>query len=244
LTTPLNDVLDLFVSAASTTAALSNRPDPPPDQAQDPAAGHAPAPSRTGRLLGLLHKLIDYGKDLAHTLGQRTTAAAAPCAATRHFGTLTIALILARIVRGLRLATALEARLVSHPLREAAAPVRVRAPSDHAPRIAQPAAPRASRAASRLPEVPTAAEIAAALRHRPAGAVIADICRDLGIVPAHPLWGEVMMVVTEFGGNLTTLVKDVVHRLYSWCADPSVVETDASPAPWSQAAAACGTGPP
>jgi hypothetical protein len=27
------------------------------------------------------------------------------------------------------------------------------------------------------------------------GVVIADICRDLGIVPSHPLWGEVMTEV-------------------------------------------------
>ena len=221
------------MSAASTTAALSN----PPDQARDPAAGNAPAPSRTGRLLGLLQKLIDYGWGLAYAL--QNTTAAAPGAVTTQFGNLPIMLILARIVRGLRLAAALEARLLSHPLREVATPAPVRAPSGRAPRTAQPAAPRAA-----LPEVPTAEEIAAALRHRPAGAVIADICRDLGIGPAHPLWSEVMLVVTEFGGSFVKLVKHVVDQLYSWVTDPSAAKDGGRPAPWPPAAAACGTGPP
>ena len=227
------------MSAAPLTAALPNDPDPPSDQ----AAGGAPAPGRTGRVLGLLRKLIDYGKDLAHSLQQRTATAAAPGVAKRCFGTPNIALILSRIARGLRLATGLEARLVSHPLRETAALAAVRAPSDRPRRTTRPAEPRASRVASPLPDVPTAEEIAAALRHRPVGEVIADICRDLGIVPSNPLWDEVMMVVTEFGGNCVKLFKDALDRLCAWLANQAAVQDD-RPAPWSPAAAACGTGPP
>jgi hypothetical protein len=230
----------MFMSATSTTAAISIRSDPPPD----PAAGSAPVPTRTGRLLGLLHKLIDYGKDLAHSLQQRTATAVAPSAVTQQFGTLNIVLILSRIVRGLRLAAALEARLVAHPLREEAAPALVLAPSDRAPRIAQPPAQRASRAASPLPDVPTAEEIAAALRHRPIGAVVADICRDLGIVPAHPLWREVLMVITENDGNFVGFFNDALDRACAWFEDPSMVQQDGWPAPGSQAAAVCSTGPP
>src|ERR1700690_3352620 len=124
------------MSAGSTTAALPDRLDPPPDRAADPDAASAPAPSRAGRLLGLVRKLIDYGKDLAHTLQQRTAATALFTVALQ-FGTRDIALILARITRGLRLANALEARLVSHPVREeVAVPALVRAPSDRKPRTA------------------------------------------------------------------------------------------------------------
>ena len=224
------------VFAASTPAALPNDPDPP----QDRAAGNTPGPTRTSRLLGLLHKLIGYGKDLAHSLQQRT---AAPAAVGLHFGTLNIVLILARITRGLRLAAALEARLVSHPLREAATLPAVRAPFDRVPRTAAPSAPRPRKAASQLPDVPTAEEIAAALRHRPIGEVVADICRDLGITKSHPLWGEVMMVVTEFGGNYVKLLNDVLDRMHVWFADPSAL-SQGWPAPCPQPAAACGTGPP
>ena len=225
------------MSAASSAAALPNRPDP----LADPATGHASPSTRTGRLLGLLHRLIDYGKDLAHSLQQRT---AEPAAVARHFGTLNIVLILSRITRGLRLAAALEARLVAHPLRETPTPALVRAPSGRAPRTAPSTAPRTRRPQPQLPDVPTAEEIAEALRHRPMGEVIADICRDLGIVQTHPLWSEVMKVVTEFGGNYVKLLNDALDRLFAWFADPSALNEDGSPAPWSQTAAACSPGPP
>ena len=227
------------MKTASATAALPNDPDPSPDR----ATGSAPVPTRTGRLLGLLHKLIDYGKDLAHSLQQRT-AAAVPATVARHFGTLNIVLILARITRGLRLAAALEGRLVSRPFRETAAPAPVRAPSDRAPPTAKPGAPRASRAASQLPDIPTAEEIAEAVRHRPVGAVIADICRDLGIVQSHPLWGDILMVVSEYGGNYVKLFKDTLGRVRAWFAHAVAMQDHQSPTPWPQAAAACSTGPP
>ena len=228
------------MSAASTAAALPNQPDPPPD----PAADRAPAPGRASRLLGLLRKLIDYGKDLAQTLQQRTAATALFTVAL-HFGTRDIALILARITRGLRLASALEARLVSHPMREAARPAPVRAPSDRARRNARLAEQHAGGTASGLALVPTAEAIAAALRHRPAAAVIADICRDLGIVPTHPLWDEVMTVLAEHGGSsIIKLYEEAPERIGSLFADPLAFTKDGWPEPWEQAAAPCGTGPP
>jgi hypothetical protein len=231
------------MSAAPTTAALPTRPDP----SQDQAAGSAPAATRNGWVLGLLRKLIDFGRDVVQTLQGRATPTdihTTPSAVTRNFGTLDIALILMRIVRGLRLAAALEARLVRHPLREEAAPAAVRAPSDPASHTVKPVAPRASRAAFPLPDVPTAEEIAAAVRVRPVGAVIADICRDLGIGQSHPLWREVMMVVTEFDGSYVKLFNDSLDRLYSWLDDPSTIIEQGRATPWSQPAAACGTGPP
>src|SRR5271165_2075809 len=93
-------------------AADTNRPDPH----QDRAVAGAEAPSRAGRLLGLVRKLIDYGKELASTLRQRTSATNL-AAVTRHFGTSDIALILARITQGLLRAAALETRLISRAAR-------------------------------------------------------------------------------------------------------------------------------
>jgi hypothetical protein len=231
------------MSAGSNAAALPHRPDPLPDQ----AAASAPAPSRTGRVLGLLRKLIDYGKEVVQTLQGRTTPTCTdtdPGAVKRNFGTRDIALILLRTVRGLRLATALEARLVAHPLREPVAPAVARAPSDRAPRDPQPAMPRASRAPPPLSDVPSAEEIAEALRTRPLGVVVADICHDLGIVPSNPLWGEVMMVVTEFGGNFVTLLNKVVDRMFTRFAELAALEAEAAQSQCAQAVAACGTGPP
>ena len=240
------------MSAASNAAALPYDPDPPPDTDMDadmdldtdldPVADHAPEPSRNNRLLGFLRKLIDYGTQLVHSLQQRTAATALVTVVLR-FGTRDIALILSRIARGLQLANALEAKLIRRPVRQD--PVLIRTPSERKPRTDEPPAkPRASRAVSRLPDLPTAEEIAAALRNRPIGAVIADICRDLGIVPADPLWGEVMMVVVEYGGNLAKLYTDVFDRLFGRPGDPSAFTQDGWPVSWPEAEVACATGPP
>jgi hypothetical protein len=40
------------------------------------------------------------------------------------------------------------------------------------------------------------------VRRRPVGAVIADICRDLGILPSHPLWRELSEAIIRLGGSL------------------------------------------
>jgi hypothetical protein len=92
--------------------------------------------------------------------------------------------------------------------------------------------------------MPTAEEIAAALRNRPAGAVIADICRDLGIVPAHPLWREVMAVLAEYRGNFTKLFKSVTKRLTAWFTDPSWRANEGWAAVEAQAEALWPTVPP
>src|SRR3984893_3782345 len=105
------------MSAPPAAAGPPNGPDPHQDR---PATG-ADAPNRTGRLLTLVRTLIAYGRHLAAALQQRTPATDL-ADITRHFGTIDIGEIVARITRGLLRAAALEARLVSHPIREPAAP--------------------------------------------------------------------------------------------------------------------------
>jgi len=222
------------MSAASTTATLPDPPDPTPD----PAAANAQTQSRTGRLLGFIRKLIDYGTELAHSMRHQPTLAAL-ATVTLHFGTRDMALILARITRGLQLAGGLQAKLASRPLPETKAPAAVRAPPERKPRTARRAPRRPA-----LPNMPTAEEIAAAVRHRPAGAVIADICRDLGIVPAHPLWREAMAVVTEFRGNLSRFFLDTTRRVLAWCISPAFRQKDEWAERWLPAVAAGATGPP
>jgi hypothetical protein len=216
--------------AAPDIAALPNDPGPPGAS----AAGSAPAQPGANRVLNLLRKLIDYGQDLVRSVQQRAAAGTLLTLALR-FGTKDVALILARITRGLQLAGALEARLVSLPVRPGA----VAAPADRARRTRRPKVRRPS-----LPDLPTAEEIAAALRHRPAAAVIADICRDLGIVPSHPLWREVMAVLSGHGGNFVKFFKDVMGRLFTGLRDPSAVDADEWTALGSHPAASCATGPP
>ena len=79
----------------------------------------APKPTRAGRLLGLVRQLIDYGRQLATTLRLNPPS----------FNAGDIALILARITRGLLRAEALEARVIRDTARLDAEPAPPRAPS-------------------------------------------------------------------------------------------------------------------
>jgi hypothetical protein len=196
-------------------------------------------PSRAGRLLDLVRRLIEYGKELATTLRQSSVTTDL-AAAMRPFGTRDIALILARITCGLHRADALEARLVRGAARLDAEP-RPRS----VPAAAKPAsAPRrqaAPPAGSTLAHLPTPEQIAAEVRRRPIGAVIADICRDLGIMPSHPLWREVQLVVIRHGGSLARLVSDLIDQalefLIPTASPPAAPLSPQPPSP------AC-TGPP
>src|SRR5689334_6021863 len=107
-----------------------------PTTQPDPAA--AEQPSRSGRLLNLVRKLIDYGRQLAASLQQGTLTTDLACA-TLGFGTRDIALILARITRGLQRADALEAGLVGGTACLDEAPRTVAARIQRPQRAAQPA---------------------------------------------------------------------------------------------------------
>jgi hypothetical protein len=55
------------------------------------------------------------------------------------------------------------------------------------------------------------------LRRRPIRVVIADICRDLGITEQHPLWPEVAVAITAFGGSIAELEEDSASGI-RWCS--------------------------
>jgi hypothetical protein len=199
--------------------------------------------SRSGRLLGLIRKLIDYGRELVATIGQRV--AAEPLFAETRFGTADIAVILERIARGLRLAEALEARVLQRAAWLDKGP---RAP--RAKPASSPTAPRVTKQETEPPapnpdppdQLPSVAQIAAAVRRRPIGAVISDICRDLGIMPSHPLWREVQMAIIGHGGSLFRLMKDILYRGFPRLAE--LRATGVSTAPSWRFEPPCGTGPP
>jgi hypothetical protein len=175
-------------------------------------------PSRSRLLLSLIRRLIDYGRELAATLHDR--AATDPRSVVRSFGISDLALILLRIKRGLLLASALEARLVQNAARLDAEREPRAAPAQRKPRPAR--SPGQARghgpALSRIEdpdtplELPTEAEIAAWARRRPIGAVIADICRDLGIACDHPLWRELRYAISAERGSYTRLVNEIIDR--------------------------------
>jgi hypothetical protein len=226
------------MSAPPAAAGPPNRPDPRQDR---PATG-ADAPTRTGRLLTLVRTLIAYGRHLAAALQQRT-AETDLADITRHFGIVDIGEIVARITRGL-LRAALEARLISHPIREPAAPATLTAPSARLPRAAQPEDGSAGAGEPRIARLPTPGDIAAEIRRRPAGAVLADICRDLGIVPSNPLWRELSAALISYGGNLATLVGDICDRHGLLLTRPPAAAQPAGPAPILPSTVRPGTGPP
>jgi hypothetical protein len=191
--------------------------------AQMSGATTAPAsqPSRVGGLIGLVRKLIDYGTFLANTLRQRGLGNH-PAIQGRLFGTTNVTLILARIARGLMRAAALEARLhrsaahldgasPSRASRARAASATTKAAVTTAPR--RHANPRnTDDDDALLAQMPTEEQIAEEIRRRPIGEVIADICRDLGIVPAHPLWRELHNAIMREGGRFAALVIDILKR--------------------------------
>jgi hypothetical protein len=118
LTSADDYVLVVFMSAAASTPTPTTEP------------------SRSGRLLDLVRKLIDYGRELAATIRQRT--ATDVTSTMIRFGTTDLVSILARIIRGLHRADALEARV----LRRAAH-------LDAGPR------PASTRSAAKAPAVPS-----------------------------------------------------------------------------------------
>ena len=196
--------------------------DPDPSQA-------APAmPAAIGRVLSVVRKLIVYGKQLADTLQQRATAPGFARFASR-FGTADVALILARITAGLLRAAALEARLCRCAERgqDLTSPP-MRLPEIRGPRaarhVAPPSAPpepqsTADAQDARLARLPTADEIAAQVRSRPVGAVIADICRDIGIAPGEldrAFWEELNLAIISYGGTYAGVLHDLIHRSFAF----------------------------
>jgi hypothetical protein len=190
--------------------------------AADPAT-----PPALGRVLNLVRKLIDYGKRLTTAVQQR---AVAPGFArfVSPFGTADLAVILARITAGLRRAAALEAVLCQRAARgRDLAPPPIRLPAIRAPRaapqVAAPDALPAPRPADpaedpRFARLPTEEELAAEMRRRPIGAVIVDICRDLGIAPGHldrAFWDEISHAIIAYGGSLARFFTDLHKRLWA-----------------------------
>jgi hypothetical protein len=63
--------------------------------------------------------------------------------------------------------------------------------------------------------LPTEKELLAELRRRPPGAILADICRDLGVLPGDldpKIWRELQRAITIYGGSAMRLFGDMTRR--------------------------------
>jgi hypothetical protein len=180
-------------------APATARPTPP-----DPSLDRVTDGTSRGRALAMVRALIAYGRTLLDALRLPDP----DMSRTLGFGALTLDSIIARVMRGLQIAAALEVRL-QQPERQRDA-VAAGAP------VARARKPReAGRRAPRLCDddrMPTAEEIAVMLRRRPVGAVLADICRDLGIGFDFPRWWELRDSILETDGDLPKLTIDIVER--------------------------------
>jgi hypothetical protein len=203
------------------------------------------APDRRGRitgLIGLVRKLIDYGRELATALRERgpTDRPAGPLAC---FGTHNVALILSRIAAALLRAEALEARLAKSAARADPQPRQPCTPSPRAPRAAPRHAGPAEAPDPLLARLPTPEEIAAEMRRKPVGVVLLNICRDLGITADHPLWRELNLAIIMHGGGLAAFFKDICQRVNATWRVMSALAMAPAAAPLLSRQPAC-TGPP
>jgi hypothetical protein len=217
------------MTKTQTHADRTSQPDP------NRAGTGMATPAEVGRLLSLVRRLIEYGQTLVLTLQQRPLGPGFVDIAAG-FGTLDVAVIIARIVCGLRRAVALEDRL-----RKRAASGRdfalapVPSPSATPGKPGKPRKPRAQQPPPRqhapAPDgLPTVAQLAAEIRHRPVGAVFEDICHELGILPGdidRPLWDEIFHAITYFGGNLARFIR--IMMLERLCPSSELLANSADP---------------
>ena len=188
-----------------------------------------PQPTRSGRLLSLVRKLIDFGKDLLTTLQTPTTAVLVKY----RFGNLNVEMILVRIRHALDLALGLEQRVI----KSARSLDRERPPP--AARPEQPAAPTV-----RQQRLPTAEQILRRLRGRSIGAVLAEICRDFEIINGDKLWLPIVEAVYAHRGPTMRMLRDMLRRVRRtgyFIPDPPRPPPPSMPA---GPALAFGTGPP
>jgi hypothetical protein len=108
-------------------------------------------------------------------------------------------------------------------------PAPIRLPAARAPRPARPVTRPEAQSANptngpHLARLPTEEQIAARLatgldpvvRRRPLGAVIVDICCDLGIAPGHldrAFWDEINHAIRMYGGSLARFLNRLHERL-------------------------------
>ena len=236
----------MFMADQPTAPGPNRQPDP---QDQAPAA----TSGRFGHVLGIVRCLIDFGRQVVANLRQ-PDANPCPVALRYRFGTIDVRQILDRLIRALHRATALEARLEERAAKDpritalqAATPLQAVAPEQRQPRARPSDSPRPKRAERfRFDHLPELERIAAEARRRPIGAVLIDICCELGLMPSdldQTIFNELVYAISCYNGSLRRYLRVVVDaglkRLNE--LDPADM---AMQAPSPHAEVPDGTGPP
>ena len=189
-------------------------------------------PEYIAALLHAVSILLGYGRHLLATVRHRAAAPTFPTIAAC-FGTANLSTILAHLNRGILRATALQRFLLARAATGRDIDMVIRrtrteepppAPAD--PQAEQPAdqpakpkaAPRPSLPPGRDdPELfmPTLEDLERQVRRRAVGRTIADICRDLAVVPGFctpAFWSGMFEIMHYFGGSVETVMREKAHR--------------------------------
>ncbi len=206
--------------------APASPPDPPQDQPG------IPVPEYIAVVLHVVRILLGYGHHLLGTVRQRAAAPTFPAIAAC-FGTANLSTIMAHLNRGILRARALQRFLLARAATGRDINIVIRrtrtdeepppAPADAQPE--QPAAPAATTKAPRpsLPPgsddpelfMPTLEELERQVRRRAVGRTIAEILRDLAVVPGFctpAFWNALFEVMHYFGGNVATVMREKARR--------------------------------
>ena len=196
--------------------------DPPQDQ---------PGSTMPEYITALLHAvgiLLGYGRHLLETVRQRAAAPTFPAIAAC-FGTANLSTILAHLNRGTLRAAALERFLLARAatgrdinmvIRRTRADEAQPAPAD--PQADQPAKPKAAKRPSLPPGsddpelfMPTPEDLDRQVRRRAVGRTIAEICRDLAVVPGFctpAFWNGIFEIMHYFGGSVADVMREKTNR--------------------------------
>jgi len=207
-----------------------------PGPAQDRSG--KPVPERIAVVLALLDILLTYATHLAATLECRAVVRGFSTIA-QYFGTARLPAIAARLARGILRIQALRRVLLARAERGRdlfAIQRRQRAAARPQPQppAAEPKPPPRTRRveADDIPDaanLPGIAELEAAIRRRPIGSALADICRDLGISPSlcvGNFWTELYQAIDWYGGNFAKYYMAIRRRAVDFqpemLADPNL----------------------
>jgi hypothetical protein len=220
-------------------AAILSEPTPTPDT--DRAAIRKAVPPGIAQVLYVVRFLISYACHIAATAEKCSVRGDISPVSIPFPKCIDICALIIRVARGLKRALALQEMLEQRAATGADIEPVERRPHPHAG-----GSRRGSGAPDKQPKaerLPSAAEIAAELQRRSIGAIVADICHDIGIVPSDltdEQWDALQWVIHEYGGNLLRLwpaMKNTIEaQMEAVMLDPANAPDPQLPLiPWTRA---------